>query len=194
MAPRAERPGAAAEIACAASLSALAVALHAVKVPFPLMPALKYDLAGVPVALLALASVRLSLASLVALFVGVLALGGDAVGASMKALAELTTALPLALGRRLLSRPNPRLGGVLSVALATASRTGIMCLANYLVLPRWALAVGWASSPEAARELMVAAMPFVAIFNASLAAPVAALSLGAFRALARAGVRPWASL
>ncbi|MEZ0394125.1 MAG: hypothetical protein ABWK00_03665 [Desulfurococcaceae archaeon] len=154
----ARRVRGAARTARAGVLTALAVALHLFRIPFPLLPALKFDLSGVPLLVLASLDLPVVLPSFIIFFAGVLALSGDPIGAAMKALAEAATALPYAaLGSR---------GLALAGAAATAARISTMCLANYYVLPYWMIWAGWARSLDVARAYAVAVTPYIALFNA----------------------------
>jgi len=173
----------------AASFTTIAILLHLFKIPFPLAPFLKYDLAGVPLAVLALTSLRDSMASLPVFALGLLVLGADVVGALMKVMAETSTFIPLALVYSKSARGSgARLAVIASVAAASLSRTIFMCALNYVVTPYWLVWARWAESLESAYRMTVAIMPYVAVFNATLAIPVALLAIATYRLLARAGV------
>ena len=169
-------------VALAGVLVSLAIVLHIPRMPFPPAPFLKFDGVGIPLAVLALHSVPLSVATAPILFLAVQALGADIVGAGMKVLAELSTFIPLALAYR-------RLGGegltsyVASACSAVVSRVAVMTLANYLIAPHWILMAGWAKTYEEAYAMTLAYLPWIAIFNAIVALYVAPLALAAFKVL-----------
>jgi riboflavin transporter FmnP len=69
------------------------------KIPFPLMPFLKFDFTGIPIALamLIFGLIPGFFTSIIAL-IAILARSGDIVGASMKAVAEFSTIAGMAIG------------------------------------------------------------------------------------------------
>lgn len=165
-----------------ASLTALAIVLKFFEIPFPLATFLKYDIAGVPLALMALLSLRAALASLPVFYIVPTLLGFDAIGMGMKVLAEVSTFTPMAvLYRRLGGRAYVVWGSV----SATISRTLVMCLANLLVTPYWILFAGWRQTYEEALGLTIAFLPYIAVFNATLALIVFSLTIGVERVLRR---------
>jgi len=116
------------------------------------MPVLKFDFTGIPIALsLFLYGLSASAVTSFVAFLGILARSGDVIGASMKALAELTTFFGFAWASRLTGTRKglPYLSGVALRALA-------MSLANIAVLP------AFYSTPFNAAVLLI---PAVAAFN-----------------------------
>jgi riboflavin transporter FmnP len=119
------------------------------KIPFPLMPELKFDFTGIPI-LLSFLMYGLPSAfttSLVALF-AIVARSGNVLSASMKALSEFTTVLGFATGVWIcnkLSLPSIQgrgFGWLLGVTL----RIIVMGVANLILFP-------------------VSSIPFTAVFN-----------------------------
>ncbi len=170
-------------------LVALSVVLHLFKFPFPLMPALKFDLVGVPLWVVAYCSLKHFAISLPVVWASIMYMSGDLIGASMKILAEASTILPSVLVfRKLKERSRSKLAATASVVLGTLSRTAVMALANYLVVPRWALMVGWASTYEEAYRIMLYAMPYICLFNIILGAIVCVAGYYAVNLLRRTQV------
>lgn len=101
------------------------------KIPFPWLPYLKFDFTGIPVVLSALlfGFVPGIITSVVAC-VAILARSGDALGSSMKGLAEFSTILGMAIGLRLFSRFRV----VVSSVLGITSRVLVMVAANLLLI------------------------------------------------------------
>jgi riboflavin transporter FmnP len=124
-------------LAGTATLSALVVILDYalkysnLKIPFPLLPYLKFDFTGIPVVISALLFGLFPgiLTSAVA-FVAILTRSGDLIGSSMKGLAELSTILGMATGLKLFGRLR-RTG---SVSIGLASRVLIMTIVNLMFL------------------------------------------------------------
>jgi riboflavin transporter FmnP len=147
------------EITGTAILSALVVVFDyalkfaGIKIPFPIFPVLKFDLDGIPVVLSLLLYGPYSAATtcLVAL-VAILARSGDALSASMKALAEFATVL----GMIPFYRVNSHRLRALAVIPGIAVRVIVMALAT---LAAW---------PVLFKSLnaVVAFLPFSALFNA----------------------------
>jgi len=128
-----------------------------IKIPFPLLPVLKFDLDGIPIVLsLLLYGPYSALTTCFVAFAAILARSGDALGASMKALAEFATVIGMIPFYRL--GPG-RLRGV-SVVSGAAVRISIMVAATLAV---WPLLF---KSQSAA----LAFVPFSAGFNAVAAA------------------------
>jgi len=177
------------KVVLAGLLTAIAIALHIVKIPFPMATFLKFDAVGIPLAVIALLDLGLAApATLVTLF-GVLAMGGDPVGASMKALAEFSTWLPLALVYRAFRRRGRTAALILSMVSAVVGRVAVMALANYLVTPWWLLAARWAPNYEAAVKMTLSFIPAICVFNAIVAAYVSAAAVPAYEAV-RSVLRP----
>ena len=147
------------EITGTAILSALVVVFDyvlkfaGIKIPFPIFPLLKFDLDGIPVVLSLLLYGPYSAATtcFVAL-VAILARSGDALSASMKALAEFATVLGMIPFYRINSH---RLRG-LSVVPGMAVRVVVMVVAT---LAAWPLLFK-------SLNAVVAFLPFSALFNA----------------------------
>jgi len=102
------------------------------KMPFPWLPTLKFDFTGIPIALayFLFGFVPGVFTSVIA-FVAILARSGDVVASSMKALAELSTVVGMALAFRLV----PRFSRVSSFLLGVLARCSVMFFANLVVLP-----------------------------------------------------------
>jgi riboflavin transporter FmnP len=124
-------------LAGTATLSALVVILDYalkysnLKIPFPLLPYLKFDFTGIPVVISALLFGLFPgiLTSAVA-FVAILTRSGDLIGSSMKGLAELSTILGMVTGFKL----SGRLRTIGSVSIGLASRVLIMTIVNLAFL------------------------------------------------------------
>jgi riboflavin transporter FmnP len=124
-------------LAGTATLSALVVILDYalkysnLKIPFPLLPYLKFDFTGIPVVISALLFGLFPgiLTSAVA-FVAILTRSGDLIGSSMKGLAELSTILGMVTGFKL----SGRLRTIGSVSIGLASRVLIMTIVNLVFL------------------------------------------------------------
>jgi len=147
------------QITGTAILSALVVVFDytlkfaGVKIPFPMFPALKFDLDGIPIVLsLLLYGPYSAVVTCFVAFVAIVARSGAVVSASMKALAEFGTILGMV--------PFYKIDSSGSKGLATVSgmlaRVVIMLVAN---LAAWPLVF---QSVQAA----VAFVPFLAVFNA----------------------------
>jgi riboflavin transporter FmnP len=124
-------------LAGTATLSALVVILDYalkysnLKIPFPLLPYLKFDFTGIPIVISALLFGLFPgiLTSAVA-FVAILTRSGDLIGSSTKGLAELSTILGMATGFKLFGRFR-RTG---SVSIGLTSRVLIMTFVNLVFL------------------------------------------------------------
>jgi len=172
-------PGKLLELAMSAVLLALSIVLHFFKLPYPPAPFLKFDGVGIPLAVLALYSLRASVTVLPLVFVGLILLGADIVGAAMKVLAELTTFLPLVfLYNRRLDRMS------LIIPPVIASRAASMAILNLIVSPYWlSLTYGW--NYEKSFSATIALLPHVALFNAIAASYVTIIGLGTFRVVSK---------
>jgi riboflavin transporter FmnP len=149
-----------------------ALKFSGIKIPFPLLPILKFDLDGVPIVLaLFLYGPYSSIVTCFVAFAAILARSGAVLSASMKALAEFSTIL----GLLPLYKINPKGFRVVAVFSGALSRVAIMVLANLAVWPL--IFKTW--------EAAVAFVPFLAAFNA--AAAVISISGGyiVYRALAK---------
>jgi len=103
------------------------------KIPFPWLPFLRFDFTGVPIVLsfLLLGLTPGATTSSVA-FIAILVRSGKPVDALMKAMAEFSTVLGMALGLRF-----KKIGKPASYALGIASRVLVTTLANLVVLPSY---------------------------------------------------------
>lgn len=169
-----------------ATLSALAVMLHLFKIPYPLMQALKFDLVGVPLLVIGYYSLWHLLLSLQVTWIGITLISQDIVGATMKTLAEASTIFPIVL--LLKTAISEKLKPVLGVAFGVSSRVALMCLANYYVLPRWALMVGWVASLEEGIALAKLTMPYIASFNVILGIIVSVIGILSVKMLKHLGM------
>lgn len=143
-----------------AMLAALAVIFDyglkfsGLKIPFPGLPFLRFDFTGVPVVLsLLLYGLSSGATTSIVACLAILARSGDIVGASMKAIAEFSTVLGIAVGLRLPSRRS----GV-SVTAGVALRIASMSIANLFVLPVYY---------GMARNVAVSLLPMIGVFNAA---------------------------
>ncbi len=111
------------------------------KIPFPLLPYLRFDFTGVPIILsfLLFGTPSAAVTSGVA-FLGIMARSGDVLGSSMKAIAEFSTVVGLALGFRFL-RSDGKLRETTSSILGILSRCAVMLIVNVLVIPQTAALV-----------------------------------------------------
>jgi len=103
------------------------------KIPFPWLPFLRFDFTGIPIVLsfLLLGLTSGATTSAVA-FIAILVRSGKAVDALMKAMAEFSTVLGMALGLRF-----KKIGKPASYALGIVSRIFFTTLANLVVLPSY---------------------------------------------------------
>jgi riboflavin transporter FmnP len=105
------------------------------KIPFPWLPYLKFDFTGVPIVLSTLLFGLASGATTSAIaFLAILIRSGDVVGASMKALAEFSTILGIALASKHFAK-NKQLTKAASPFFGVALRSLTMFFANLIVLP-----------------------------------------------------------
>jgi riboflavin transporter FmnP len=173
----------------AAGLTALAIVLklRVFEIPYPPAPFLKYDLSGVPLAILAYMSLRAFPVSLLVYFLVNVLMSPDPagvpIGMSMKVLAEISTLLPLVLALNL-----ARKGVVVGTIAGIVSRVLVMSLANYLVAPHWLVMARWVKTYEEAYKWTISIMPHIAVFNATLAVPVCLLTVVALRVLKSSGL------
>jgi riboflavin transporter FmnP len=176
----------------AAGLTALAIVLklRVFEIPYPPAPFLKYDLSGVPLAILAYMSLRAFPASLLVYFLVNVLMSPDPagvpIGMSMKVLAEISTLLPLVLALKRLGLA--RKGVVVGTIASIASRVLVMSLANYLVAPHWLVMARWVKTYEEAYKWAISIMPHIAVFNATLAVPVCLLTFVVLRVLKSSGL------
>lgn len=172
-------------LALSGVLTGLAIVLHLFKVPFPPAPFLKFDLSGVPLAVLALYSVGSALTVQPVFMLGLLALGADVIGALMKVAAEAATFIPAALVYRKFRRiGGPRLL-VLMTATGVFSRVIAMVLLNLAITPYWLLLAKWASTYDEAWSITLHYLPAVAVFNAIAAGYVVPIAYSVFRVISQ---------
>lgn len=109
------------------------------KIPFPWLPYLKFDFTGVPIVLsLLFFGLASGITTSAVALLAILARSGDVVGATMKALAEFSTILGMAIGLRLLKR-NTKSTKILSSSFGLSLRSMVMLLANLIVFPTMAV-------------------------------------------------------
>lgn len=102
------------------------------KIPFPWLPFLKFDFTGVPIALsLLLYGLSSGATTSIVACLAILARSGDLVGAAMKAIAEFSTVLGIAIGLRLPGRWKR----CVSVSVGVGLRIVITTMTNLIVLP-----------------------------------------------------------
>jgi riboflavin transporter FmnP len=107
------------------------------KIPFPWLPDLKFDFTGVPIVLSTLLFGLASGATTSAIaFLAILIRSGDVVGASMKALAEFSTILGMAIAFNRFAKTT-KLTKAASPFFGVASRSLTMFFANLIVLPAY---------------------------------------------------------
>lgn len=171
-----------------AGLTALAVVLKFFEIPYPPAPFLKYDVSGIPLALISFASLKYALGVLPIYYVIPVAVGTDPIGMAMKCLAEASTFVPLTLTYRGVSKTlHMRRIGLVAVVTASLSRIVVMSLANYIVTPYWLLWAGWFKELEAARAMVIVYLPHIAVFNLTLALLVTSISITTYAILKRSG-------
>ena len=147
------------EITGTAILSALVVVFDyalkfaGIKIPFPILPFLKFDLDGIPVVLsLLLYGPYSAVTTCFVALVAILARSGDAFSASMKALAEFATVLGMIPFYAISSN---RLKG-LAITAGIATRVVVMAVATVATWPLLFKSL----------DAVVAFLPFSALFNA----------------------------
>ncbi len=146
-----------------------ALKFSGLKIPFPWMPALKFDFTGIPIALsLLMYGLPSALTTSLVAFIGIVARSGDMISAAMKFAAEFSTVLGLALGMKLAGRLAPRVQKGSGLALGIILRVAAMSVANILVLPLY----GYPA------EVVYGMLPLVAAFN--VAGGAITILLGAF--------------
>jgi len=147
------------EITGTAILSALVVVFDyalkfaGIKIPFPILPFLKFDLDGIPVVLsLLLYGPYSAVTTCFVALVAILARSGDAFSASMKALAEFATVLGMMPFYAISSNRLKEL----AIIAGIATRVVVMAVAT---LATWPLLFK-------SLDAVVAFLPFSALFNA----------------------------
>jgi len=172
-------------LAFVAGLLVLAIVLKFFEIPYPPAPFLKYDVSGVPLAIVAYYSLKYAFSTLPIYYILPVLFGSDVVGMAMKCLAETSTFTPLILVYKKGPRSNEwRMG--LAMGLAIISRILFMSLANYLVTPYW-LMWSYKMPFEKAYTLTLAYMPHIVLFNLTITLIIAPLSLTCITILKRAG-------
>jgi len=102
------------------------------KIPFPWSPTLKFDFTGIPIALsMLLFGLIPGVFTSVIAFVAIMARSGNFISASMKALAEFTTMLGMAIGLKLAKK----FRFAFTFSMGVALRVLIMMLFNLLLFP-----------------------------------------------------------
>jgi len=169
-----------------AGLTALAIVLKLrfFEIPYPAFPALKYDLSGVPLAVVAYFSLKSYIVSLLVFFI-VNITWADPIGMIMKVLAEASTGIPLAIIAR--KRREQRVWELTGILVSTLSRIALMTILNLLVTPHWLLMAKWAKNYGEAFTFTLMIIPHVVLFNASLGVIVSTIALAAIRVLRKAG-------
>ena len=169
--------------------TALAIALHIPQLPFPLATFLKYDLAGIPIALLALIDIKLGTLSLPIFWLGAAYITTDPtkiIGPTMKVIAEAFTALPLALTFKKFSKSlGLARASAISFAVALTSRVIVMLLLNYVITPYWLVWAKWMKTFETAYDFTIKFLPYIALFNASIVCYKVPIALGAWKSINR---------
>ena len=176
-------------IALTSSLAAIAIPLWFFKIPYPLATFLKFDLVGVPYAVATLISTPLALALTPVLFLVFLYFSPDVIAISMKIVAEISTAIPLALSyRKFEKKLDSNKASLIAFAIAMVSRVTVMNIFNYLVAPYW-LVWTYRWGFEAAYNWTISfLLPAVSGFNAICVAYIAPLSLAIYRIIKRLGI------
>jgi riboflavin transporter FmnP len=149
------------------------------KIPFPWMPFLKFDFTGVPIMIsLFMFGLPSAVSTSLAALLGIIARSGELVGATSKALAELSTALGIAAGLRLTGDRGieDTITKVTSVALGLLSRVVVMSLWNIVVLPNY---------QGIPYDYVVGLLPMLGVFNAMQGAISALLGYTLYEAYIR---------
>jgi len=167
-------------------LLALAVILKFYEIPYPFVPFLKYDVSGVPLAIIAYYSLKYAASSLPLYYLIPVLFGLDAVGMAMKCLAEASTFMPLITIYKKTSKLSEKMRGGLAVAVSTLLRVAVMSIANIIIAPYWLM---WSLkiSYEAAYTQTLLLMPHIVVFNTTIALIVASLSLACINILRKSG-------
>ena len=144
------------KLTATAILAALVVMLDyaGLKIPFPWMPLLKFDITGVPIAIATLLFGVASggLTSIIA-FLSIVVRSGNYVGAYMKAIAEFSTVIGFGTVKYLPDRFK-RVG---PIVVAIILRILFMTVANMYVMPNVYM-IPW--------EATLSMLPMIGVFNA----------------------------
>ncbi len=139
-----------------AILAALVVLLDytGLKIPFPWMPLLKFDITGVPIAIATLlfGVVSGGLTSIIA-FLSIVARSGNYIGGYMKAIAEFSTVIGFGTTKYMPDRFR-RVGPII---IAIILRVLFMTVANMWVMPNVYM-IPW--------EATLSMLPMIGVFNA----------------------------
>lgn len=105
------------------------------KIPFPLLPYIKFDFTGIPIVLSLLFFGLVSgLTTSAVAFLAILIRSGDLVGSTMKALAEFSTIFGMAIGLSLL-RNSEKFRKPVSFIFGGFMRALVMFFANLIIQP-----------------------------------------------------------
>lgn len=169
--------------------SALAVVLHIFQYPFPLAPWLKFDLAGIPLAILSLTSLKLGSTGCLLLWLGSIIFTTDPtriIGPSMKAIAEASTVLPFAYTyNKLKTKIEERVTMVIGFISGLIARVGVMLLLNYILTPYWLVWAGWMGSLGDARKFTLAYLPHNALFNIIVVCYIIPIAISVWKIVSR---------
>ena len=169
-----------------ASLTALAIVLRFFEIPYPPAPFLKYDVSGIPLAIIGFMSLRYLPISLPIYYLIPVLTGSDVIGMAMKILAETSTLLPLVI---IYKKLYPRkITYPISIVLAIVSRVVVMSITNIIITPYWLILAGWVKDFETAYKITLGYIPHIAIFNATLALVVSTLSISLHGILRKTGI------
>ncbi len=173
-------------IAYISTLTALAVILRFLEIPFPLLTWLKYDASGVPLAILGYMGWGLLAYSLPVYYLVSVALGADFMGMVMKVVAEASTIIPLIyLYRKFRSRR--RLAIPASTGVAALSRVSVMHLFNIIVTPYW-LVYSYGMSYESALSYVYSIVILIDVFNLTIAMPISLAAIYVVEYLLKTGI------
>ncbi len=173
-------------IAYVSTLTALAIVLRFLEIPFPLLTWLKYDASGVPLAILAYMGWGLLAYSLPVYYLVSVALGADFMGMVMKVIAEASTIIPLTyLYRRLRSRR--KLAIPAATGTTALSRVLVMHLFNILITPYW-LVYSYGMSYDSALSYVYSVVLLIDVFNLTIAVPISLAALYVIEYLLKTGI------
>lgn len=173
-------------------LTALAIVLKlkVFEIPYPPAPFLKYDLSGIPLAIIAFMSLKAYPASLFVYFLVHALMTADPAGLpidmAMKALAELSTSVPIAIALK--KKELGKTGVVLATIGAVVSRVALMTLMTLLVGPYWLVMARWTKTYEQAYQYALLLIPHIVVFNATLALIVAFFTVLTLKRLKSSGM------
>lgn len=143
-----------------------------VKIPFPIFPILKFDLDGIPIVLsLLLYGPYSAVTTCFVAFMAIVARSGDALSASMKAVAEFATVVGMAPFYKI----NSNRFRILAVVSGVVVRVGVMVVTTLAVWPLLFKSL----------NAVVAFLPFSALFNTVAAVISIAGGLLVYEALSK---------